>query len=93
VLGALALETAGAAEGSGVKAALPQVAAGGTAFGPAELAAALSAARSGSDVNYEGASGSVDFDSAGDVSGGFDLWTVNYADGSYKTLEANAVPK
>ena len=30
----------------------------------------------GKDINYEGASGPVDFDENGDVSGPIEIWTV-----------------
>ena len=50
----------------------------GEVVGPglAGIQKALSRIASGQDINYEGASGPVDFDENGDVSGPIEVWTV-----------------
>ncbi|MDE0046039.1 MAG: ABC transporter substrate-binding protein [bacterium] len=50
----------------------------GEVVGPglAGIQKALSLIASGQDINYEGASGPVDFDENGDVSGPIEVWTV-----------------
>jgi len=45
-------------------------------FGPMEIGDALSALRTGSDINYQGASGDVDFDDYGNVIADFLVWEV-----------------
>jgi len=42
-----------------------------------DVCQALSLIRQGKEINYQGASGNVDFDSQGDVSGSYDVWTVD----------------
>ena len=51
----------------------------GEVVGPglAGIQKALSLIASGQDINYEGASGPVDFDENGDVSGPIEVWTVD----------------
>ena len=44
--------------------------------GAAGIQKALALIASGQDINYEGASGPVDFDENGDVSGPIEVWTV-----------------
>lgn len=46
----------------------------GAAFTPAQLGAALAAAQSGTDIDYKGASGAVDFEANGNVKSGFIVW-------------------
>jgi ABC-type branched-subunit amino acid transport system substrate-binding protein len=41
-----------------------------------DVCEALSLVRDGQDINYQGASGSVDFDEQGDVAGSYDIWTI-----------------
>ena len=45
--------------------------------GPGELAGAIRALRSGSLVNYQGASGSMDVDDLGNVTGDYEVWRVD----------------
>ena len=72
---ALAIEKAGAADPAKIAAALPEVAnAPGEVIRPGEWEKAKALIAAGKDVNYEGASGSVDFDAAGDVPG---FYSVN----------------
>ncbi|MBD2022732.1 ABC transporter substrate-binding protein [Leptolyngbya sp. FACHB-36] len=50
----------------------------------------LSLLRAGRSINYEGASGSVDLNDVGDVTGRYDVWTIA-PDGSLKVIDAIAV--
>ena len=84
---ALAIEKAGAADRSKIAAALREVAnAPGEVIRPGEWAKAKQLIAEGKDINYEGASGNVDFDENGDVAG---IYAVNVVgdDGKWaKTL-------
>jgi ABC-type branched-subunit amino acid transport system substrate-binding protein len=42
-----------------------------------DVCEALSLVREGQDINYQGASSSIDFDEQGDVVGVYDVWTIN----------------
>lgn len=42
-----------------------------------DVCQALSLIRQGKDINYQGASGSVDFNAFGDVTGNYDVWTID----------------
>ena len=67
---ALAIEKNGSADRAGVNAALRSVAtAPGEVILPGEWAKAKAALAAGKDINYEGATGSHEFDKAGDVPG------------------------
>ncbi|MCL1464488.1 ABC transporter substrate-binding protein [Argonema galeatum] len=44
-----------------------------------DVCQALSLIREGKDINYQGASGNVDFDVQGDVTGSYDVWTIDTA--------------
>ena len=67
---ALAIEKAGAADRSLISAALREVAnAPGMVIRPGEWAKAKEAIAAGEDINYEGASGAIEFDENGDVAG------------------------
>jgi ABC-type branched-subunit amino acid transport system substrate-binding protein len=48
-----------------------------TVFGPSQVAEALEAILQGQDINYNGASGNVDFTASGDVVADFIVWQVN----------------
>ena len=77
---ALAIEKAGAADRSKIAAALREVATPpGTVIRPGEWQKAKAAIAAGEDVNYEGASGNVDFDENGDVGGIYSVNTVSEA--------------
>ena len=81
---ALAIEQAGAADPALIAAALPEVAnAPGEVIRPGEWAKAKALIAAGKAVNYEGASGSVDFDAAGDVPGFYSVNTIN-AEGKFE---------
>ncbi len=79
VLFALAVEAAGSDDPVAVRDALRAVSGGpGAEIGPgaAEIARALELLRSGEEINYQGASGPVDLDGNGDVSGAIEIWTI-----------------
>ena len=67
---ALAIEKAGAADRGRISAALREVAnAPGMVIRPGEWKKAVAAIAAGEDINYEGASGAIEFDDRGDVAG------------------------
>jgi len=78
---ALAAEKAGSTDPTAIRDALRDVAnAPGTAVGspPEGIGAAFEAVKNGEDINYDGASGSVEFDENGDVLlGAIDVWHVD----------------
>jgi branched-chain amino acid transport system substrate-binding protein len=81
---ALAIEKAGAADRGKIGAALRAVAnAPGEVIRPGEWKKAKALIAAGKDVNYEGASGNVDFDKNGDVGGIYSVNTVG-ADGTWE---------
>ena len=65
----------------------------GTEYGPpTDIPAALEAIAAGDDVNYSGASGSVDFDENGDVTfGAIEVWVVDAANKELKTVRSFSV--
>lgn len=82
---ALAMEKAGSIEGPAVRDALRDVAnAPGVEIKPGEWAKAVEALKKGEDINYIGASGSLEFDDKGDVSGTFAEWIIE--NGEIKTV-------
>lgn len=75
---ALAMEQAGSTDGESIRDALHEVAnPPGTEIGPGEWAKAKKAIANGEAVNYEGVTGSIDFDENGDVPGSFEHWTFD----------------
>ncbi|MGL5805366.1 MAG: ABC transporter substrate-binding protein, partial [Xenococcaceae cyanobacterium] len=81
----LAAEASKQNTGDGIKSKLQEVA---SAPGQevSDPCAALKLIKSGQDINYQGASGNVDFDSQGDVIGSYDVWTVE-PDGALKIVD------
>ncbi len=74
---ALAIEKAGTDDPAAVRDALRSVAnAPGEVVGPGEIAKALELVRDGTDINYVGASGDVDFDEHGNVVSSMRVWHV-----------------
>jgi branched-chain amino acid transport system substrate-binding protein len=74
---ALAIQQAGKADGPSIQAAMRTVSdPPGMTVGPGGWAAALAALKSGTKVNYDGASGAVDLDANGDVVAPYDIWKV-----------------
>ena len=84
---ALAVERAGAADRSKISAALREVAnAPGMVIRPGEWKKAKEAIATGEDINYEGASGAIEFDENGDVAGTYSLNGVG-DDGTWTPME------
>jgi branched-chain amino acid transport system substrate-binding protein len=84
---ALAIEQAGSADRAKISEALRAVAnPPGTVIRPGEWSVAKEAIAAGEDINYEGASGPVDFDENGDVAGVYQLFTVGTGDEWESTL-------
>jgi ABC-type branched-subunit amino acid transport system substrate-binding protein len=74
---ALAAQAAGSTDGEAVRDALRDVAnPPGEQILPGEWNKAMELLADGQDINYSGASGSVDFDDNGDVSGTFAHWVI-----------------
>lgn len=72
----LAAEAAGQNSGEGIKATVPAVAADGTEV--TDICQGLNLLRQGEQIDYQGITGSIDLDQAGDVTGHtYDVWTVN----------------
>jgi branched-chain amino acid transport system substrate-binding protein len=70
MLAALAIQQAGSTDRAKVRDALRQVAnAPGEAVGPGDWAKAVELIKAGKDIDYTGATGSMEFDAAGDVAG------------------------
>lgn len=71
---ALAIEAAGAADKTQIPAALRRIAGPqGTVIYPGEFAKAKVLIKQGTRINYDGASGPVDFDPSGDIAGRFSV--------------------
>ena len=84
---ALAIEKAGAADRGKISAALREVAnAPGMVIRPGEWEKAKGAIAAGEDINYEGASGAIEFDENGDVAGTYSLNVVG-DDGTWTPAE------
>lgn len=74
---ALAIEKSGSADRDGISAALREVAnAPGETILPGEWSKAKELIAAGTDINYEGASGSIEFDDVGDVAGAINYFVV-----------------
>jgi branched-chain amino acid transport system substrate-binding protein/neutral amino acid transport system substrate-binding protein len=79
----LAAEAANATTGTAIKAKIPAIS-NPSGIQVSDICQALSLVREGKDIDYQGASGMVDFNSSGDVTGNYDIWTVDYT-GRIKT--------
>ena len=74
---ALAIEKSGSTDRDGISAALREIAnAPGETILPGEWAKAKELIAAGQDINYEGASGSIEFDEVGDVAGAINHWII-----------------
>ncbi len=83
---ALAIEKAGAPDRTKIAAALREVAnAPGEVILPGEWEKAKALIAAGTDINYQGVSGEIEFDAKGDVSGVYTLNTVT-PEGTFKTV-------
>lgn len=84
ILAALAIEKAGTTDDPvAIRDALYKVAKGTgqsntQVVGPGDIGDALNYIHQGTDINYEGASGSCDFDEYGDVLGDYIVWKVTH---------------
>ncbi|MQX38584.1 ABC transporter substrate-binding protein [Roseospira navarrensis] len=89
----LAAVKAGSTEPDAVRDALRDVAnPPGEVVHPGEYAKAVELLKAGEDIDYEGAAGSQNFDSNGDVAGTFELWVIQ--DGTFvseKVFEPEAM--
>lgn len=73
---ALAAAKAGSSDRTAIRDALRDVAsAPGEVVGPGDYAKAIELIKAGTDINYEGAAGSQDFDKNGDVPGTIGMWS------------------
>ena len=85
----LAIEAAGSTDGAAIRDALPIVSSPGGEIviaGEAGVAAGLAALRNGSDIDYEGAATTLDWNEVGDVTSGYiGIW--QYADGGIEEVE------
>jgi len=75
VLLMLAAEAAKVNTGEGIKSQIREVA-GGSGTEVSDVCQAMELLRQGKKINYQGASGNVDFDEYGDVIGNYDTWVV-----------------
>lgn len=83
---ALAAQAADSTDGEAIRDALRDVAnPPGEQILPGEWEKAMELLADGEDINYTGASGKIDFDDKGDVSGTFAHWVIR--DGEIKTEE------
>lgn len=83
---ALAATKAGSNDPKAIHAAMRDVAnAPGEAVLPGEFAKGVALLKAGKDIDYVGASGPVDFDKAGDVSGTFAHWVIK--GGKFETVK------
>lgn len=71
----LAAEAADANTGEAIASKLREVTSG-DGEEVSDPCAAIALVREGKPINYQGASGNVDFDDNGDVAGSYDVWTV-----------------
>lgn len=81
ILIALAAQAAGTTDGAAMRDALREISnAEGTEYGPADLADALTDAGAGDDINYQGASGPIEFNDDGDILiGAVEVWHIDAA--------------
>ncbi|MHA6688998.1 ABC transporter substrate-binding protein [Devosia sp. A449] len=74
---ALAIEKSGSADRDGISAALREVSnAPGETILPGEWTKAKELIAAGTDINYEGASGTIEFDAVGDVAGAINYFVI-----------------
>lgn len=85
VLTMLAAEAADQNTGSGIKSQIRAVS-NSPGQQVSDVCQALELVRNGKEINYQGASGNVNFDENGDVVGSYDVWTVK-KDGSINVID------
>jgi ABC-type branched-subunit amino acid transport system substrate-binding protein len=88
---AAAIEAGQHADGPTIKAHLGPVSEGGMKFGPGQWQALRTAIHAGLDVDYDGASGEVDFDANGEVTAPYDVWKVG-SDGTFQIVAGAVNP-
>ena len=76
IVGLLALQAGGAATGTAIRDALQSVSSGGETFTHTQFKEAVAALKAGRDIDYDGISGVVDFDSTGEVTAAYHLWKI-----------------
>ena len=81
----LAAEAAQSDDGEVIKTSVASVA-NAPGVEVTDVCEGLNLVREGEDINYQGASGTIDFDVQGDVVGRYDVWTIT-DDGSLDVLE------
>jgi len=86
---ALAIEKARSADGTAIRDAIPDVA-NAPGAEVSDIKTALSLIRNGTEINYQGASGEITFDSVGDVFGEYCTWQVT-EDGNVTLGESIAI--
>lgn len=87
MLAALAIQQAGSTDRAKVRDALRQVAnPPGEAVGPGDWAKAVDLIKAGKDIDYTGATGSMDFDDKGDVAGVIGHFVVDDSGTGYKEV-------
>ncbi|NJN32003.1 MAG: ABC transporter substrate-binding protein, partial [Synechococcales cyanobacterium RM1_1_8] len=79
-IAALAAEAAQDTSGSAIRSRVAEVASD-PGVEVSDICQALSLVREGKDINYQGTSGTVDFNQAGDAVGNYDVWTIDYTGG------------
>lgn len=85
----LAIQAANATDGPSITAQLPLVASGGTPFEYTQLTELMAAISNGEDVDYQGASGPIQYDGNGDlVRGVVQLWRFSNSTG---TIESETI--
>lgn len=75
-LAMLAAQAAGSNDRAGIQAKLRDVA-NPPGITVRHVCEGLALLKNGQDINYEGVSGSLNIDRAGDVKGNYDVWTIN----------------
>ena len=73
----LAAEAAHDSSGKAIRSKISEVASD-PGIEVSDLCQALSLVREGKDINYQGTSGTIDFNQAGDAVGNYDVWTIDY---------------
>ena len=81
----LAAEAAQSTEGEVLKTSVSTVA-NAPGVEVTDVCEGLELVRDGQDINYQGASGTIEFDAQGDVVGRYDVWTIT-EDGSLEVIE------
>jgi branched-chain amino acid transport system substrate-binding protein len=85
-----AMQAGAKADSATIKSNMRAVSAGGTTFGPGQWAQLRAALVAGTDVNYDGASGSVDLDANGETTAPYDIWKVS--GGTITIIESGVNP-